>query len=431
MLNVRQIRVNWSKDKLQKLIDAAVNQEIFSFFESSDEQTKWIGIGSTSRINPDSVQNSFDVVRDWFLNIQKQLPKKTDLNSIAVIGGFSFYQFSEKSKFWQNWSGGVFVLPRIIIKISNDKVVISEIREHGFSGDKLEDALDKIMRFDGSSSTLRSFTKRNDSPDWAKTVDELAGKISQDEILKKVVLGRFSEGILDGQIDSNKLLKGLQALNRNTYHFILKIKDQMFVSATPERLFKLEDEDFSTAAVAGTIKRGDSQLSDDKLSLELYKDEKNRAEHSIVATEILSKIKSFSDDIESSKVPMILKNQTVQHLYTPINAKINTDKNVFDLIKIMHPTPALGGFPTKQALELITQLETRKRVMFGAPIGYITLSGNAELIVGIRSMYINKNNFLLFAGAGIMPDSVGSSEFAETELKLQPMLKLLQYLEGK
>ena len=431
MLNVRQIRGNWNDIRIQQIVDAAIEQEIFSYFESNDGQTQWIGIGSTSRIYPEGSNNRFLAVEKWFKLIKKEIPNKIDLDSLAIFGGFSFDQNSATNDLWGEWSQGVFILPRIIIKITPEITIISENKKHIFSSDSIENVLDKMIQMAKPTHKLHSYSIEDLDPSWDELVDTLVEKINLSKPLKKVVLGRYKRGVIDGSIDPIETLKTLRALNKTTYHYMLKIKDQFFLSATPERLFKLEGNLFTTAAIAGTVGRGENEQEDNQLALSLYQDDKNRNEHQIVVNEIVSRISEFADDIEKSDQPMILKNQTVQHLYTPIQAKITDDINAFHLIKKMHPTPALGGFPAKESLQLIRTLESQPRVLFGSPVGYITLAGNSEMIVGIRSMYLNQNKFLLFAGAGIMPDSVGKEEFSETELKFQPMIQLLNYLEAR
>lgn len=431
MLNVRQMHGKYSDTKMQQLIYAALQQEIFSYFESSDKTTKWLGIGSTLRISPDQNSNYLQKVSQWFDDIKRQIPDKIDLDTIAVLGGFPFDEKFEAKSLFKDWQTGIFVLPRIIMKVTPEQTVITEIKLHKFSEDSLESVLDTIIELATSDKKMTGFDLVDLDPKWDRQVDKLATEIKQSTSLKKVVLGRYKKGTIIGELDWYKTLKALRALNQTTYHFMMRVKDQCFVSATPERLFKIDGTQFSTAAVAGTIGRGNSETEDNRKALELFKDDKNRQEHQIVVDEIATRVSRFAENLQYQRQPMILKNQTVQHLYTPISAQVEPKTDVFKLISVMHPTPALGGLPLTSALHLIDRLESQGRALFGGPVGYITLANNSEMIVAIRSMYVYKTNFLMFAGAGIMPDSVGTTEFKETELKFQPMTKLLQYLEDK
>ena len=101
---------------------------------------------------------------------------------------------------------------------------------------------------------------------------------------------------------------------------------------------------------------------------------------------------------------------------------------MLDVVRKLHPTPALGGAPQEQALQYIKTHEKSPRGLFAAPIGYYTAHNSGEFVVGIRSMYVNQATHMatLFAGAGIVQDSNAAQEFKETDLKFEPMRQLLK-----
>ncbi|WP_125709988.1 isochorismate synthase [Companilactobacillus zhongbaensis] len=430
MLNVRQIKTTFNDERIESLLKVALKQEIFSFFESADGSTQWVGIGSTDKITPSAGADRFNQVETWFNQIKKKLPQKTDMDSVAILGGFSFDEVT-KDRLFADWTNGIFILPRLIFKIEGNQVSITEIKKHSFTDVSLSETIEQLISLSVEHTGLTKVSLTDLDPDWAKQVDRLAKKIRDSQTLQKVVLGRFKKGLITGTIDPVLALKALRSLNKTTYHFFIKFREQMFISSTPERLFKLTGKQLSTAAVAGTIRRGSDNNEDNQLALELFKDSKNRQEHEIVVKQITDKITPLAEDIHQDDMPMILKNQTVQHLYTPITATLKNTVDVFSLIEQMHPTPALGGLPKEAAMSIIQEEESQSRGLFGAPIGYISFDGDSEMIVGIRSLYLNQATVLMFAGAGIMPDSIGKSEQEETELKFQPMIQLLKYLEDK
>src|SRR5699024_1519296 len=96
----------------------------------------------------------------------------------------------------------------------------------------------------------------------------------------------------------------------------------------------------------------------------------------------------------------------------------------FDLIKTLHPTPALGGVPTNKALQFIRAEEPFDRGWYGAPIGWLDGAGNSEFAVAIRSGLIQKDEMSLFAGCGVMADSDPEEEYEETAVKFLPMLSI-------
>ena len=91
------------------------------------------------------------------------------------------------------------------------------------------------------------------------------------------------------------------------------------------------------------------------------------------------------------------------------------------LVARVHPTPAIGGWPTADALKLIREKENLDRGRYAGPIGWMDGAGDGEFAVGLRSALVQGETALLFAGCGIMGDSDPESEYEESVLKMRPM----------
>ena len=87
--------------------------------------------------------------------------------------------------------------------------------------------------------------------------------------------------------------------------------------------------------------------------------------------------------------------------------------------------PALGGYPKEKAVEVIREIEPLKRGWYAAPVGWIDSQDNGEFAVAIRSGLIEEDRVRLFAGCGIVEDSLAKQEYEETQVKLRPMLSAL------
>jgi menaquinone-specific isochorismate synthase len=96
-----------------------------------------------------------------------------------------------------------------------------------------------------------------------------------------------------------------------------------------------------------------------------------------------------------------------------------------ELVSALHPTPAVAGTPTDDALDHIAAVEGVDRGRYAGPVGWVNAVGDGEWAVGIRSAEIAGGKARLLAGAGIVAESVAEAELAETELKLQPMLNAI------
>ena len=113
----------------------------------------------------------------------------------------------------------------------------------------------------------------------------------------------------------------------------------------------------------------------------------------------------------------------MQHLQTPIVGELLPGRCILDVMADLHPTPAVGGFPREEALATIRRVEQLDRGWYAGPLGWIGAGGHGEFAVALRSGLITEQEAMLFAGCGIVGDSDPQSEYAESCLKLQVMLR--------
>ncbi len=98
---------------------------------------------------------------------------------------------------------------------------------------------------------------------------------------------------------------------------------------------------------------------------------------------------------------------------------------MLDLVGRLHPTPAVGGAPSDPALAFIREHEHLDRGWYAGPIGWVDAAGGGEFAVALRSGVVTGTRATIFAGCGVVADSLPESEFAETAIKLRPMLDAL------
>jgi len=241
--------------------------------------------------------------------------------------------------------------------------------------------------------------------------------------LQKVVVSRQLEIETQGQFIPLDLLNKLRKKYPDCCSFSYQNgKGESFIGATPERLVRVLDGVFETEALAGSIERGESARQDAYFSRQLLSSEKDRVEHGLVLQFIHEKLSAMGLVVEAAQVPEILQLSNIQHLRVPLKGTLGNGHHIFDLVEMLHPTPALGGYPQPQALEQIARLELRNRDRYGGLTGWVDHHGNGEFTVNIRCARVDRNRAVLFAGAGIVADSEPEKELRETELKLIGML---------
>lgn len=200
---------------------------------------------------------------------------------------------------------------------------------------------------------------------------------------------------------------------------------KIFIGASPERLISINNQELVTDALAGSAARGKTAQSDADLANRLHNSEKERREHRVVIDFITQRLTKLGMTPQMLPVPQLLQLSNIQHLWTPIRAKVPASIHPLEIVAQLHPTPAVAGVPTKVACGEIRHYEPFDRCLYAAPLGWVDHKGNGEFIVGIRSALIDGDRARLYAGAGIVAGSVPDKELAEIQLKLKALLAAL------
>jgi menaquinone-specific isochorismate synthase len=122
----------------------------------------------------------------------------------------------------------------------------------------------------------------------------------------------------------------------------------------------------------------------------------------------------------------IRKLATIQHLRTPIEARLDADEHVLSVVETLHPTPAVGGIPLEVALEAIRDFEPFDRGWYASPVGWFDATGDGEFAVAIRSAIGDGDSVTMFGGNGIVADSDPAEEWDEVLPKFRPVLDELE-----
>ncbi|EAO6408631.1 isochorismate synthase EntC [Salmonella enterica] len=241
----------------------------------------------------------------------------------------------------------------------------------------------------------------------------------------KVVLSRLIDITTDVAVDSGALLERLVAQNPVSYNFHVPLADGgVLLGASPELLLRKEGERFSSLPLAGSARRQPDDVLDREAGNRLLASQKDRHEHELVTQAMKRILRDRSTELQLPSSPQLITTPTLWHLGTPFEGKANAGENALTLACLLHPTPALSGFPHQVAKKLIAELEPFDRELFGGIVGWCDAEGNGEWVVTIRCAKLHGNQVRLFAGAGIVPASSPVGEWRETGVKLSTMLNV-------
>ena len=350
------------------------------------------------------------------------------------IGGFSFHHEHDAVPPWDGFPAGWFVLPHVQLVHTDDDYWLT-VSQHGTDVSavaverKLDSVCDSLAGAEPSRPRppagveSRSYATSREA--WQDQVTTVLDRIEAGA-LSKVVLAQALSVTPEATVSPLAVLEHLTAVYPDCYRFILEpTTEAAFLGATPERLVSLTDRRLETEAIAGSTGRGDTSAEDDWLESELLASEKDRHEHDLVVETICDRLEPFSTAVEIGEL-YVRQLATVQHLQTPITATLSDDYHVFELIEALHPTPAVGGLPPAEAYAAIRDAERFDRGWYAAPVGWIDADGNGTFAIAIRSAVVGRSSVRLFAGAGIVANSVPEREWDELQLKYRPILDALE-----
>lgn len=263
------------------------------------------------------------------------------------------------------------------------------------------------------------------SPDY-KSWENLVNNSLEDilnEKREKIVLHRRFIFSIEKNFSSIEYFSKSKALqkSRRTYSYLFKKGEQTFFSFSPETLFTINNKQIKVDILAGTTKRGQTKKEDFHFAKELTNDPKEQMEHSIVKNDILTKLEPFVDKLHLTKDFQILKLNNIQHIHGIIGGEIKTKQSQINLLKSLHPTPAVGGYPNKQIIEYLREHEGISRGPYAAPFGVLNLDFN-DLGVGIRCAQKIEDEIIFYTGCGIVKNSSPDKEWNETFLKLKSFM---------
>ena len=153
---------------------------------------------------------------------------------------------------------------------------------------------------------------------------------------------------------------------------------------------------------------------------------KDQIEHRFTIDMVHDTLLPWCSYLDEEAAPSIVAMANVQHLATLVEGQLSSPPaSVIELMRALHPTPAVNGSPREVALELIERYEGLDRGRYGGPVGWVDAAGNGAWTVGIRSAELDGTRARLFAGVGVVADSDPDAELAETRAKFEAMLNAI------
>ncbi len=244
--------------------------------------------------------------------------------------------------------------------------------------------------------------------------------ISAGDIFQVVLSQRFTTSF---DAPPFELYRALRRSNPSPFMFFLNFGDVALVGSSPEILVRVRDGEVTIRPIAGTRWRGKTPAEDAALADDLLADEKERAEH-LMLLDLGRNDVGRSAEIGSVRVTEsfeIERYSHVMHIVSNVVGALRADVHPVDAVSAGFPAGTVTGAPKIRAMEIIDELETTARGVYGGAIGYFSADGNVDTCIALRTAVIKDGEIHVQAGAGVVADSVPENEQTECENKARAL----------
>lgn len=305
-----------------------------------------------------------------------------------------------------------------------------DLFQNGRSENAMTNAIEKIFselqqgpKIPERLDTLLAFLPQIQEEDFTEMVEKAKEHILRGDIFQVVLSQRFTSPF-NG--DPFSLYRQLRTSNPSPYMFYMDFETYTILGTSPESLVKVKDGLVTTNPIAGTKPRGKTTEEDVRIAYELLNDEKEVAEHRMLVDLGRNDIGRIAEigTVHIEKYMKIEYYKYVMHIVSEVTGRLKKDAHILDVLTTCLPAGTVSGAPKIRAMQIINNLEPMKRGVYAGAVGYISVTGNMDLALAIRTMVVKDHHAHVQAGAGIVHDSIPKSEYEETIHKAKALLEV-------
>jgi anthranilate synthase component 1 len=452
-LKINKIEIKTDKDPFEIFKQIYLNYENTFILESltgPKELSEFSVIGFDPEFTIKCDKSKFQISRkgkvisekkvsDPLGELRKILPNIHE-KRLRYIGGAVGYISYDAIKFWEQ-------LPS---KRSNNMFPLMEfgIYTDGVIHDRKDKAtyyfhIGKKSRLAELEQILNSAPKKLDeSFSFSKPISETTKNhfiskvkkaknyVYEGEVFQVVISRKF---IFKVKGDPIILYENLRKLNPSPYMYFFKRKKRFIIGSSPEMLLRVINDKIETFPIAGTRPITEKESENKKLEKELLSDKKELAEHTMLvdlARNDLGRVCKFGS-VQPKELMIVKRFSHVQHIVSHITGDLYSKYDCFDAFRSLFPAGTVSGAPKVRAMEVISELEESSRGPYAGALGYFSFNRCCDFAIIIRSLFINRNNAYIQAGAGIVMDSIPSNEYHETEHKAGALFSAMKATRKK
>lgn len=287
---------------------------------------------------------------------------------------------------------------------------------------KLRRPIPPLPDFWGEPHPVESNTTRDR---YVEVVEKVKAYITQGDGIQMVPSQRFATRV---EAHPLTVYRSLRTINPSPYMFLIRFGDFDLVGASPEILVSLHGRVARVRPIAGTRWRGMDEEEDQRLADELIHDEKERAEHIMLVDLGRNDLGRVCDygSVKVNDLMVIEKYSHVMHIVSDVTGKLSDDHDAFDLLRATFPAGTVSGAPKVRAMQIIDEVEPTRRGSYAGSVGFISHSGDLDMCIAIRTIYLKDGMAYVQAGGGVVYDSIPEKEYEETRNKAKAALRAIE-----
>ncbi|MDY0892076.1 isochorismate synthase [Frigoribacterium sp. CFBP9030] len=395
-LSVRSTRI----DHISPLLDVVDRRDPLIFVRGGAGMA---GIGEALRLECTGPTRMTDAADAW-----REVAARATVDDEVGVAGSGLIAFGSFAFDDESTDTSVLIVPRIVLGRRDGVAWITRV----------DGAATPAAMPVGASVRLRLTDGDLSAAGYADAVARAVEAIEHRDV-SKVVLARDLVGRIPAEADLRLVAATLLTAYPDCYTFAV----DGLIGASPETLVRTERGEVTARVLAGSAARGVDAASDERAAHALATSPKDLDEHSYALRSLLLSLGRHADGIVTAEQPFTLKLPNLWHLASDVRGRLTDGSSSLDLIASLHPTAAVAGTPTQEALALIRELEPFDRGRYAGPVGWVGADGDGEWAIALRCAQVSPDGTVrAFAGAGIVADSVPDREVAETRMKFQPVV---------
>lgn len=274
------------------------------------------------------------------------------------------------------------------------------------------------------SNSKVEFTCNVSKEEYCRIIEKTKEYIVNGDIFQAVIARQFSSPYEGSLINPYRVLR---TTNPSPYMVYMNIDGDEIMSTSPETLVRLQNGRLTTFPVAGSRPRGKTDAEDQALEEELLANEKELSEHNMLVDlgrNDLGKISRY-DSVEVTEYMMIHRYSKIMHICSRVESDIREDCDGLSAIESVLPAGTLSDAPKVRACEIIEELESEERGIYGGALGYLDFTGNLDTCIAIRMAVKKDGRVYVEAGGGIVADSVPQNEYEESANKAAAVMNAI------